>query len=210
MNNKKKLILIGGGGHCRSIIDVIEAENTFEIAGIVDHNKSEDIKYPVLGGDNDLPELIKKYKNVVISTGQIKSASTRVKLYKIAKKLGGKFPIIVSPNSYVSKNAKIKEGTVIMHHAVINSCVKIGVNTIINTGAIVEHDSTIGDFCHISTKAVINGGSQIGDYCFFGSGSVIIENKMIPSNCIIGAGSVVNKSLLAPGTYAGVPCKKTS
>ena len=33
---KEKLVLIGGGGHCRACIDVIERENKYQIAGIVD------------------------------------------------------------------------------------------------------------------------------------------------------------------------------
>jgi FlaA1/EpsC-like NDP-sugar epimerase len=34
--SKEKIILVGGGGHCRSVIDVIETENRYEIVGILD------------------------------------------------------------------------------------------------------------------------------------------------------------------------------
>ena len=33
----KKIVLIGGGGHCKSVIDVIEQEGQFTIVGIVDN-----------------------------------------------------------------------------------------------------------------------------------------------------------------------------
>ena len=211
MKIKEKIILIGGGGHCRAVIDVLESENKFDIAGIVDNNiKNEVLGYPLLGKDNDLPQLIKKYKNVVVTVGQIESPLIRIKLYDIIKKFDGNLPTIISPYSRVTRSSILQEGTVIMHHVLINSNSKIGINNIINTGSIVEHDSIIGDFSHISTKAVINGGSEIGNHCFIGSGSIINENKTISSNCIIGSGSVVTRNILKPGIYAGVPCKKIS
>jgi sugar O-acyltransferase (sialic acid O-acetyltransferase NeuD family) len=211
MNNKEKIILLGGGGHCKAVIDVLELENKYEIVGIVDPEIIDTILgYPVLGNDNDLPELITKYKNVVITVGQIKSSTIRSKLFDLVKNLGGHFPIIISPKSHVSTHASIQEGTVIMHNVVVNSGAEIGVNNIINTGSIIEHDSVVGDFSHISTKAVLNGGSKIGNHCFVGSGSIINENKIISSNCVIGSGSVVTQSILNSGIYAGVPCKKIS
>jgi len=61
---RPKIILVGGGGHSKSCIDVIELEGKFEIAGIVDANLSSNqvLGYPVLGGDRDLPNLKKKYE----------------------------------------------------------------------------------------------------------------------------------------------------
>ena len=76
----KSIILIGGGGHCRSCIDVIEAEGIYEIAGIVnqsEENKEQVLEYDVLGDDGDLPELLKKHPNALITVGQIKSAEDR-------------------------------------------------------------------------------------------------------------------------------------
>jgi hypothetical protein len=113
----EKIILIGGGGHCKSCIDVIQAEGRFEIAGIVE-NKGYQVSgvgyqvmgYPVIGTDDDLPELIKEYKNVLITVGQIQHPDIRIKLYNLIKGIGGKFPVIVSPNAYVSRSALIGEG----------------------------------------------------------------------------------------------------
>ena len=44
MNN---IILIGGGGHCRSAIDVIEQDSQFRIVGIID--KPEKLDTAILG-----------------------------------------------------------------------------------------------------------------------------------------------------------------
>ena len=58
-----KIILIGGGDHCKSVIDVIEQQNQFEIAGVVDKQEllgSKILGYQVIGNDFDLESLAKK------------------------------------------------------------------------------------------------------------------------------------------------------
>jgi len=189
-----KIVLIGGGGHCRSVIDVIEAEGKYQIAGIVD--KAEllgrtVLSYEVIGSDNDLDRLAQDYKYAFVTVGQIKSADLRVKLFEAAKKAGFVVPFIVSPRAYVSKYAFIDEGAVVMHDALVNVNVKIGKNCIINTKALVEHDSVIGDNCHISTGAIINGGVKIENNCFIGSNATTKEYVVIEENSFVKAGEIV-------------------
>ena len=43
----KKIIVLGGGGHCKSCIDVIENENKYKIIGIVDKKKNFLLNYKV-------------------------------------------------------------------------------------------------------------------------------------------------------------------
>ena len=158
---KEKIILIGGGGHCKSCIDVIEQEGRFQIVGIVDvpeklHQKILDIE--IIATDDDLPGLVNEYENFLITLGQIKSPEKRIRLFEKVKELGGKLPVIISPFAYVSRHAGIEEGTIVMHYALVNAGAKVGKNCIINTKALIEHDAWIGDHCHIATGAVINGG----------------------------------------------------
>ena len=73
----KSLLLVGGGGHCRACIDVIEAEGKYKIVGIVERDGesgSPVLGYEVLGNDDNLPELLKKCPIALITVGQIKSA----------------------------------------------------------------------------------------------------------------------------------------
>jgi len=208
---KKDIILIGGGGHCKSCIDVIEAGSEFKVAGIIDKKEKAAQKvlgYDIIACDEDLPELVKKYKYYLITIGQIKSAAKRIEKFEFIRGLGGKFPTIISPLAYVSKSASVGKGTIIMHNAIINTEVCIGENCIINTAAIIEHESQIMDHCHISTSAVINGGNSIGEATFVGSKSVTAQGIRIESNTIIGAGSFVRESLEKSGTYIGSPAKK--
>lgn len=174
---KPGLILIGGGGHCASCIDVIEQEGKFEIAGIVDNNIAEQalLGYSILGGDDSLVQLRASCDYVLVTVGQIKSPSVRIRLYDHAKLLGFRFPTVISPRAYVSRHASIGEGTIIMHDALINSRAAVGNNCIINSKALVEHDAQVEDHCHVSTSATINGGCIVRKGSFVGSNAVTKE-----------------------------------
>ena len=207
---KEKIILIGGGGHCKSCIDVIEQEGRFQIAGIVDlpeklHQKI--LGYEIIATDNELPELVNEYENFLITLGQIKSPEKRIRIFQTLEESEAKLPVIISPLAYVSKYAEIGDGTIIMHNALINAGAKIGSNCIINSNALIEHDAIIGDHCHIATGATLSGGVTIGENVLVGSGATVIEYKLIADNVIIGAGSVVVEDILEIGTYFGNPAR---
>ncbi len=197
---KEKIILIGGGGHCKACIDVIELSGHFHIEGIVDvpdklHKKL--LGYEIIATDDDLPQLVNENENFLVTLGQIKSPEKRIRIYQTLKESGVKLPVIISPLAYVSKHVEIGNGTIIMHHALINAGAKIGSNCIINSKALIEHDATIGDHCHIATGAIINGGVKVGSGTFFGSSSITREYIEIGDHCIIGGGSSVLKNLPA-------------
>ena len=186
------IILVGGGGHCKSCIDVIEQQGTYRITGIVDmaeklHQKV--LGYEVIATDDDLPRLVKEYENFLITLGQIKSPDKRIRIFQILRELRVKLPVIISPLAYVSKHAEIKDGTIVMHHTLINAGARIGSNCIINNKALVEHDAIIGDHCHIATGAIINGGVKVGSGTFFGSNAVCKEYVEIGENAVIGCGA---------------------
>ena len=189
----KELLLIGGGGHCKSVIDVIECEGKYKIAGIIDNNIKighKVLNYRVIGNDDDLPILREKFEYALVTVGQIKSALLRVKLFNLLKELKFKLPIIVSPYSYVSKYSLIGEGTVIMHNALINTNAKVGKNCIINSKSLIEHDVIVEDNCHISTGVIVNGNSIIKESSFLGSKSIVVNNIKVESG-FYKAGSLI-------------------
>jgi len=194
---KDKIILIGGGGHCKSCIDVIEQVGIFQIAGIVDLSEKLHQKilgYEIIATDDDLPQLAHEYENFLITLGQIKSPEKRIRIFQTLKESGTKFPVIISPFAYVSRRATVAEGTIIMHHALVNAGSRIGANCIINTKALVEHDAVVEDHCHIATGAIVNGGVNIGSGSFLGSGAVSKEYISIPSNSFIKANSLISNN----------------
>jgi sugar O-acyltransferase (sialic acid O-acetyltransferase NeuD family) len=209
--SKQHIILIGGGGHCKACIDIIEQEGIYDIAGIVDTEEKmgqQILNYPVIATDNQLEELVKKYSYFLITLGQLVDANLRISLFNRLKELGATLPVVISPNAYVSPHASIDQGTIVMHHAVVNAGVTIGENNIINTHSTIEHDVTIGKHCHISTSTCVNGEVTIGDECFIGSNSVLIQGVKVGSKTTVGAGSTVINNLDSQGKYVGSPAKK--
>ncbi len=195
---KKKIILIGAGGHARSCIQVIEQLDEFAIAGLVglpDEVGSEKFGYKVIGSDSDLPAIRKSIEYAVITVGQILSSQIRINLFEKTKNTGFTLPTIISKFAQVSPHVIIGEGSILMNSVIINSGSQIGKNCIINTRALLEHDVVVGDHTHISTGVIINGATRIGRETFIGSGSVIRNAIVIGDNCLIGMGTVVLKDL---------------
>jgi sugar O-acyltransferase (sialic acid O-acetyltransferase NeuD family) len=191
---KENIVLVGGGGHCSSVIDVIEQQGIYRIAGIIDLKEKigqKNLGYSIIGCDDDLTELAKIYGNFIITVGQIKTPQRRIEIYKILCELFIHLPVIISPLAYVSKHAKIGKGTVIMHMAQVNANTEVGDNCIINSKALLEHDVYVGNNCHISTGAIINGGTRIGESSFVGSGSILREKIEVPAGSFIKANSLV-------------------
>ena len=190
---KKNIVLIGGGGHCISVIDIIENGTDFNILGVLDSNVRENniLGYKILGDDNLIPDLVNENTYFLITVGQIKNYTKRENIAKKLTESNAKLATVISPLAYVSKHAHIEQGTVIMNYAVVNAKSKIGKNCIINTMSNIEHGVSIGDFCHISTCAVINGDSEVGRGSFIGSNATISNGISVKENSIISAGKFI-------------------
>ena len=190
----KEIILFGGGGHCKSVIDVIESEGIFRIAGIVDKKEKlgdSVLDYKIIATDADIEKLREEYQYALITVGQIYTSEIREKIYDILKRYCFELPIIKSPHAYISLHSDIGEGSVIMHGAIINAGSRIGKNCIINSKALIEHDAVVEDHCHISTGAIVNGGVHVGKGSFIGSNATTKQYIHIPPNSFIKAGSIV-------------------
>jgi len=188
----QKLILIGGGGHCKACIDVIEQEGIYKIVGILDKKEllgKKILEYRYIGTDDDIGKFSKEGYHFLITVGQIALSAIRKKLATILHENNAKIVTIISPRAYVSKYATIGKGTIIMHDVLVNVSVSIGEHCIVNTKVLIEHDVMIEDFCHISTSAVVNGGVKIKEGTFFGSNAVSKEYVETSSDDFIKAGT---------------------
>ena len=192
------LLLIGGGGHCRSCVEVIEPHIDFDIGGIVLPEASDTepvLGYPVVGVDGELKELLLRTPAALVTVGHIRSPDIRIRIFTELKKLKAELPVIFSSTSYCSRHASVGCGTIVMHGALISAAASVGENCIINSQALVEHDVHIESHCHIATGARVNGGAQIGMGCFVGSGAIIRESVRIGPRSVIGAGQVVMRDV---------------
>lgn len=187
----KNILLIGCGGHSKSIIEIIESSNKFKILGLIGQNDEIGRKvlgYDVLGVDGDLEKLKESCSNAFVAIGQIKSYEKKFNLINKLLSLNFKIPSIFSSTSIVSKHSLLEIGSSIAHGVVINAGAKVGKYCTINTNALIEHDVVIGDLCHISTGVLINGNTKIGKGSFIGSGAIIREGLTIPPNTVISSG----------------------
>ncbi len=209
----RKLVLIGGGGHCRSVLDAALRSNCFDEIVITDTQLK--IGGKILGctiaaTDAELPKLkAGGFDFAFVSIGSIKSTKLREHLADQAEQLGFRFPVIIDPSATVSANAVIAEGTFVGKHAVINAGASIGKHCIINTGAIVEHDCSIGDFTHVSVGAILCGAVHVGKSAFIGAGSTIIQEVRIGAKTVIGANSTVIRNVSDGQTLYGLPLHDT-
>lgn len=209
--NKTDIIIIGGGGHSKTVIDIVFQTNEFNIIGIIDTEDKVGLKVlgvPIIGTDKDLDFYVKKFKNFHIAIGHIKSNRIRLKLFDKIKDLGGEFPVIKAKSSYVSPYAKIGEGTLVSNNVIVNPGAKVGYNCILNSGSLIEHDSSIGNNSHISTMATVNADCIIGDNCFLSSHSVINRGIQLFNGISVFSGSVVTKSFFTENSMLkGIPAK---
>ena len=203
---KKPLILVGGGGHCKSVLEAAESAG-YSILGVLDMPEEvgkEILSTKVIGTDDDIPAYVDKAE-FIITVGFINNPAIRIKLYNKIKEAGGKQATVIASTAYVSKYAEIGEGTVVLHQAFVNAGAKVGKNVILNTATNIEHDAVIGDHCHISTGTMVNGECKVGERCFIGSQSVLANCISVGDDIIVGAGSFVRKTISEKGIYSGNP-----
>ena len=194
MGGMKPLLLIGCGGHARSLIELIESTEQWQIQGLVGLSEQvgrQVFGYPVVGCDDDLSGLREECQAALLAIGQLPDSAPRVRLSKELEQFGFQFPVLISPHAVVSRYAQLGPGTTVGHGAIVNAGAVVGDHCIINSCALVEHDVQIGHHCHVSTGVLVNGGVQIGSDSFIGSGAMIREGLTLPSRTVIGAGKRV-------------------
>ena len=207
----KKILLVGGGGHCESVLDSLLALDIYTEIGIVDKEKplgSCIAGVRVVGCDDDLPQLFAAgFGAAFVTVGSVGNTEPRTKLFERLEQIGFEIPSIIDSSAVVSRNTEIGSGVYVGKNAVLNIGAKIGSGAIINTGAIVEHGSRVGDFAHIATGVVLCGQVVVGERTHIGAGSVIRQGIRIGCDTMIGMGSVVVQDIGCDLVAYGNPCK---
>ena len=203
-----KIVLIGGGGHCKSVLDTLLRNNEYDEIVITDNAIPVDTKIMgcrVAGNDDVLLKLLTDgFADAFITVGSIKSTKVRRILFEKAIKLGFKMPNVIDKSAVVSNSSKLGKGIFIGKCAVVNADSTVGDAAIINTSSVIEHECIIGSFTHISVGAKLCGNVKVGNDSLVGAGSVVIQGVELGNNVIIGAGSTVLKSIEDDSTRVGV------
>ena len=205
------LIILGCGGHAKSVIDVIEEEGKYHILGFVDRERDDAYEYrgySVIGTDEELKMLYDKgVHHAVICVGFMGHAQIRQRLYRQLKEIGYVLPNIIASSAEIAADAVLGEGIFVGRQAVINAEAVVGDVAIINTGAIVEHECRIGAFTHVAVGSTVCGNVRIGKNSMIGAGSTIIQGVRIGKNAIVGAGAVVVSDIPEEITVKGIPAR---
>ncbi|MBU3161217.1 acetyltransferase [Clostridium frigoris] len=207
----EKIVLVGAGGHCKVIIDIIKSVGKYDIIGVTDttfRGEKLVLDIPIIGDDSILKKLYNDgVENAFVCIGALQNIRLRDKIYNKLKDIGFNIPVLIHKDTIVSSYASIASGTCVMPGAIINPGVSIEENCIINTGVVIEHDCKIQRNTHISPKACIAGGVKVGHDTHVGMGSCIIQALHIGNNVIIGAGAVVINNVVDNVVTVGVPSK---
>ena len=204
MDKIQNIAIIGGGGHSKVVVDIINTQRhiNYNIIGYFDDNERSNLyNMPYLGKINKIKNCESKIY-YVIAIGNI---GIRRQIYKQYNKL--RYISLIHPKSIVSQSAIIEEGTVICAGAIIQPKVKIGRCCIINTNSNIDHESIICDFVNINPSATLCGNVLIGKNTIVGANATIIEKIKIGECNIIGAGSVIIRNTNDHSKLVGVPGK---
>lgn len=209
---RKKIIIMGGGGHAKVIISMIKTlDLQYKIVGIIGlahelGTKVSDVI--VIGSDDQLPELFKTGINYAcIGIGSVGNNDNRKMCYEKLIGIGFKVPSLIHKQALTCSKVEEFKGIQIMAGAIVQIDSLIGENSIINTGSIIEHDCLIGSHVHVCPGAVICGGCVINNGVFIGAGAIVKQSVKIGSNALIGAGSVVVNDIPDNAIVKGVPAR---
>jgi sugar O-acyltransferase (sialic acid O-acetyltransferase NeuD family) len=210
----RKILLVGGGGHCKSVLDSLLSAGNFLDIGIIDREENVGkslLGMPIVGCDDDLPKLLSAgFKYAFVTVGSIGKPKLRIELSKLVRTIGFRVPTICDPTAVVSRHSRIESGVFIGKGAVVNAGAIIKRDAIVNTRATVEHDCIIEEYAHVAPGAVLCGEVYVGENTHIGANSIVRQRVNIGSNSVIGMGSVVLKDIDGGVVAFGNPCKEVS
>lgn len=189
------IIVYGGGGHGKMVIDVLRGMHSFTIKGVVDDGRKPGetvMGVPVLGGKADLPRLLEEGTRLAVNAvGGIGNIQVRINIFRTLAEAGFSFPVIVHPSAHIDGSAVLSQGAQVFTHAYVGSEARLGFGVIANTGAIISHDCQIGDFTNISPGAVLAGNVTTGKGTLIGMGVTVNLGVKIGQGAKIGNSATI-------------------
>lgn len=209
--SRDPIILLGGGGHAKVLIDLILRGELFQVYGILDPDlgvgqKVNGIK--VLGTDAALKSVREQGVNhAAVAVGSIQSNQLRKKLFNQCRELEFQQPALIHPQALLASNVMLSEGTQIMAGAIIQTDTKIGEGVVVNTGSRIDHDCQIDKHAFLAPGVILCGNVFVGENAFLGAGAIVIQGVKIGENAVIAAGAVVTRDVRDGALVKGVPAK---
>ena len=193
------IIVYGGGGHGKSVIDLIRALGKYTVVGVIDDGlkKGDEVMgVPVLGGGEHLPRLAKDGVRLAVNAvGGIGDITTRIQVFQRLLDAGFGFPTIIHPTAFVEPTAKLEQGVQVFPHAYIGSETEVGFGAIINTAAVVSHDCRLEAYVNVAPGALLAGAVTLEEGVLIGMGVTLNLDLTIGSRARIGNSAVVKEDV---------------
>ncbi|HUX78697.1 MAG TPA: NeuD/PglB/VioB family sugar acetyltransferase [Alphaproteobacteria bacterium] len=202
----KGLLILGCGGHARSIADVALSSGIEQLL-FIDSNAKDGEQFLGFPVQRIMEDSLSKGWMCLPGSGDNEQRKLQVEMAELRA-----WPLatLVAPSASIGISSMICPGSFVAHQAHIGPMAKVGKGCIINTGAIIEHDCIIGDYSHISIGAAIAGRSIVGDLCSLFAGSTVNDSIQICNDVIVGSGAVVIDNIQESGIYVGVPARRVN
>lgn len=187
---KKKLIIVGAGGHGRAVAEAALLAGWAEVVFVDDGYPAQQTSglWPIVADTQSLPALIKRGDHVIVAIG---NQATRKRLFDTARAAGATMVTVIHPRAWVSADADVGEGTAIMAGAIVGIQAKLGVGTIVNANATVDHDAVLGDFAHLGVGVQLAGGVIVGDSAWLQAGACAGYRVNVPPATVVAPGTAL-------------------
>jgi sugar O-acyltransferase (sialic acid O-acetyltransferase NeuD family) len=189
---KTRLLVVGVGGHGRSVAEAAELSGQFEVVGFLDDAApvgERVLDSHVLGPVVGMGEHRSVADQAVVAIG---NNAVREKLMQLLTEAGYAMATVVHPRAFVSPTALVGEGAAIMAGAIVGTEARLGVGSIVNCGAVVDHHATVEDFGHLGVNASMAGGTVLGRGAWMQVGAALGYGVKVPSGVTLDPGEAVD------------------
>jgi sugar O-acyltransferase (sialic acid O-acetyltransferase NeuD family) len=190
--SKTKLLVVGAGGHGRSVAESAELTGQFEVVGFLDDAAQVGERVlvsHVLGPVASMADHCSVADHAIVAIG---NNAVREKLMQQLTEAGYAMATVVHPRAFVSPTAVVGQGSAIMAGAIVGTEARLGVGSIVNCGAVVDHHSIVEDFGHLGVNASMAGGTVLGRSAWMRAGAALGYGVKVPSGMTLDPGEAVD------------------
>lgn len=149
------LLILGAGGFGQEVYELAAESGVFRLIAFLDDNSADE---RCIGKTADYERFVGDFECAVPAIG---NNALRLDWLKQLQKAGYRVPTLIHPTAYVSRSARIREGTIVMPHANVMTGAKVGEGCIVNVGCIIDHNAVIEPGCHVCLNAVVKAGATL-------------------------------------------------
>ena len=193
------LLLFGGGGHGKILIDLIRALPYYRLVGIIDDGLpvgSDVMGAPVLGGADTLEQWYQRGVRLAANgIGGIGNVDVRLRVFEQLAQAGFTCPTIVHPTAVIERSATLEAGVQVLAQAYVGGAARIGFGTALNVGVIVSHDSILGKVVNLSPGATLAGKVHVRDYAQIGMRATVNVGVTVGERAMLGNGCTVKQDV---------------